>query len=204
MNNSILIIFTKNPELGKVKTRLAQSVGKEKALEIYKFLLNKTKQVTRNLPCDKAVYYSEEIIENDLWSPETFSKKLQKGDNLGQRMENAFFECFSEGYKKVIIIGSDLYDITPSHIETAFKKLEAHDAVIGPAADGGYYLLGLKQLFPKVFQQKKWSTDTVLRDTLEDLKTVDVALLDTRNDIDNYNDIKAHPAFQKFLKSIKI
>ncbi|MCM5661978.1 TIGR04282 family arsenosugar biosynthesis glycosyltransferase [Galbibacter mesophilus] len=197
--NNALLIFTRNPELGKVKTRLAKTVGNEKALGIYLFLLKHTQQIAKKINGDVFVFYSEEIAEDDIWNDGKFSKKIQKGNNLGERMKNAFEEIFRLGYKKAVIIGSDLYDLTTQHIDDAFQKLEINDAVVGPAQDGGYYLLGLKQLHPTVFQQKKWGTNTVLRDTLQSLHPLDVALLEERNDVDVYDDIKEHPAFQKFL-----
>ncbi|MEH6705494.1 MAG: TIGR04282 family arsenosugar biosynthesis glycosyltransferase [Galbibacter orientalis] len=197
---NILIIFTRNPELGKVKTRLAKDIGDKKALEIYIFLLEHTAKVAKRVNSNKVVYYSEEIPKKDLWNLEHFEKKLQCSSDLGERMMHAFDESFKEGYQNVIIIGSDMYDITEKHIEEAFQKLNNYDAVIGPATDGGYYLLGLKRMYPKIFQQKKWGTDTVLRETLEDLKTINVALLEELNDVDVYEDIEEHPAFQKFLK----
>ncbi|MDG3584023.1 TIGR04282 family arsenosugar biosynthesis glycosyltransferase [Galbibacter pacificus] len=198
---NILIIFTRNPRLGKVKTRLAKTIGNKKALEIYTLLLKKTAEVTAKVKADRVVYYSEDIVEDAVWSPAYFSKKIQKGNDLGERMMQAFKENFSKGYKNAVIIGSDMFDITPNHIEEAFQKLNTHNAVIGPAQDGGYYLLGLKKMHAELFQHKKWGTNSVLRDTLEDLKTVDVALLEELNDIDEYNDIKEHPAFQEFINN---
>ncbi|QLE00783.1 TIGR04282 family arsenosugar biosynthesis glycosyltransferase [Galbibacter sp. BG1] len=196
---NVLLIFTRNPVLGKVKTRLAKTLGDEKALEIYKFLLNRTSEVTGRILCDKNVYYSEEIPKKDLWDATIFTKQAQTGHDLGARMANAFQESFAAGYTKVVIIGSDLYDLTEKHLQQAFEKLDDHDAVIGPAKDGGYYLLGLKQMVPEVFQQKNWGTSSVLRDTLQSLKSLDVALLEELNDIDIYDDIKEHPAFKKFI-----
>ncbi len=100
MSKNQIIIFTRNPELGKVKTRLAKVIGDIDALKIYTFLLNKTKEVTLKLPCDKAVYYSEKIQEHDIWNPQFYQKYRQKGDDLGDRMENAFKDSFKKGYEK--------------------------------------------------------------------------------------------------------
>ena len=166
----LLIIFTRNPELGKVKTRLAKDIGDEAALALYQFLLEHTVSVTAPLKMDKQVFYSEEIQENDIWDSDIFNKKLQIGQDLGEKMENAFREAFSENYKSVMIIGSDLYDIKIEDLENAFFQLKTHDEVIGPAKDGGYYLLGMKSLNSSVFKNKKWSTNTVFKETLKDLK----------------------------------
>jgi len=189
MSKNLLLIFTRNPELGKVKKRLAKTVGNETALEIYKVLLKKTKKATQDLACDKLVYYSEKVIQNDIWGEKKYQKHQQFGENLGIRMKNSFEESFKKNYKKVIIIGSDLYDLSSQDIENAFKELDKNDVVIGPAKDGGYYLLGMKHLHKNIFEDKKWGTETVLKDTLNDLILKKVKLLDTKNDIDVYEDI---------------
>ncbi|MEX6626910.1 TIGR04282 family arsenosugar biosynthesis glycosyltransferase [Tenacibaculum salmonis] len=199
MSKNILLIFTRNPELGKTKTRLAKTVGDETALTIYKFLLAKTNEITANLNCDKAVYYSVKIRDNDIWDTKIYQKHQQKGENLGIRMENAFKNSFDEKYEKVLIIGSDLYDLSEEIIENAFDKLNSNDVVIGPAEDGGYYLLGMKTLHPNVFQNKAWGTETVRKDTLNDLQKVNVHLLKELNDVDVFEDIENHSAFQQFL-----
>ncbi|QXP73305.1 TIGR04282 family arsenosugar biosynthesis glycosyltransferase [Tenacibaculum sp. AHE15PA] len=199
MTKNLLLIFTRNPELGKAKTRLAKTVGDETALDIYKFLLDKTKEVTTNLPCDKAVYYSVKVRENDIWNNDVFKKHQQEGEDLGIRMLNAFKDGFEAGYEKIMIIGSDLYDLTPNHINDAFSKLDTNDVVIGPAEDGGYYLLGMKNLQSAIFKNKKWGTATVRKDTLKDLHKVSVHLLEELNDVDVFDDIKNHKAFQHFL-----
>lgn len=173
-SEELLIIFTRNPELGKVKTRLAKDIGDEAALALYRFLLEHTVSVTASLKVDKQVFYSEKIQEDDIWNSAIFSKRLQQGLDLGQKMENAFREAFSENYKSVVIIGSDLYDLETKDLENAFFQLKTHDAVIGPAKDGGYYLLGMKSLNSSVFKNKKWSTNTVFKETLKDLKNKNV------------------------------
>ena len=198
-SKNLLLVFTRNPELGKTKTRLAKSVGDETALEIYKFLLNKTKEVIHNLLCDKAVYYSIKIRNNDIWDDSIYQKEQQKGADLGFRMKNAFQNSFVKGYEKVIIVGSDLYDLTPNHINEAFSKLETYDVVIGPAKDGGYYLLGMNTLQPNIFENKNWGTSSVRKETLNDLQNASVYLLDELNDVDVIEDIENHELFQQFL-----
>ncbi len=203
MSDSLLLILTRNPELGKCKTRLAATVGDRAALEIYQFLLQHTVSLTKHLKVEKWVYYSEEIWEDDMWDNAHYQKKLQIGKDLGERMQNAFKDGFQAGFEKVITIGSDMYNLAQTDLEEAFSKLETHDYVVGPAEDGGYYLLGMKSLNQSLFQDKEWGTDTVLADTLQDLKTESVALLDERNDVDYYDDIKDIKAFAPFIKHIK-
>lgn len=203
-SNNLLLIFTRNPELGKGKRRLAATVGDEAALDIYKFLLDHTVAITKNLYAEKEVYYSEEIWENDIWDNQKFGKKLQVGKDLGLRMANAFQEGFQNEYQKIIIIGSDMLDLSQEDLENAFKSLEKNDFVVGPAEDGGYYLLGMKKFMPALFKNKTWGTETVLKDTLADLENENTALLETKNDVDYYEDIKDIKAFEPFLKHIKL
>jgi len=200
MSKNLLLVFTRNPALGKVKTRLAKTVGDTTALEIYTFLLERTRNIAAKVTADKAVYYSVKIRENDIWDATTFQKHQQVGEDLGIRMLHAFKNGFEAGYEKVLIIGSDLYDLTADTIANAFLALDENDLVIGPAEDGGYYLLGMNSLEEKVFKNKDWGTATVRKDTLEDLKDKKVFLLAPLNDVDVFEDIEHHPAFQKFLK----
>jgi uncharacterized protein len=162
-----LIIFIKNPVKGQVKTRLAETVGDEKALEIYQYLLEKTFEITKEIDCQKFVFYSDKIIKNDIWDTTIYIKKKQKGVDLGARMYAAFEEIFAIGnYKNIIIIGSDCPQLTPSLIEKAFDELKYNSFVIGPAYDGGYYLLGMKQLRIELFEKIIWSGPRVLIDTI--------------------------------------
>jgi len=197
--DNILLIFTRNPALGKVKTRLAQGVGEENALTIYKILLQHTHDVVLKTSSKKRVGYSVKVRENDLWESSLFEKFQQEGEDLGQRMKHAFSKAFSDTYKKVVIIGSDLYDLQPRHIEEAFEALTLHDAVIGPAKDGGYYLLGMRLLIPEVFKNKAWGSDTVLEKTLENLKPYSLHTLEELNDIDFAEDLEPYPEFTKYL-----
>ena len=198
-SKNLLIIFTKNPELGKCKTRLAKSIGETAALEVYKKLLQHTAKVTQDLSADKVVFYNIEPIDQDDFSSTYFSKKTQRGDDLGEKMSNAFQEGFQNNYEKVVIIGSDLYDLQTRDIDEAFLQLTHNDYVIGPAKDGGYYLLGMKKFTPEVFQEINWSTATVLKETLHILKNKKVALLTQKNDIDTIDDIKNIEVFQQYI-----
>ena len=199
-SENLLLIFTRNPELGKTKTRLAKTVGDEKALEIYKFLLEKTRNISSKVTSDKAVYYSVKIRENDIWDASSYQKHQQVGEDLGFRMLNAFKNSFDVGYEKVMIIGSDLYDLTSENIENAFQQLDSNDVVLGPAEDGGYYLLGMNALHENIFKNKDWGTASVRKDTLADLQDKAVFLLEELNDVDVFEDIEHHPAFAQFLQ----
>lgn len=189
--NKALIILVKNPELGKVKTRLAATEGDENALSIYKKLLEYTKDITANLEVDVFVYYSDFIDNNDLWSSSKYIKRLQKGNNLGERMNTAFKEVFKAGYDKVIAIGSDCIELTSNIITNGFTSLQNTNCTIGPAVDGGYYLIGLNQFESVIFEDISWSTDVVLKQTKEQLKKVNFTLHDlvTLNDLDTIEDL---------------
>jgi len=202
-SKNLLLIFTRNPVLGKCKTRLAATVGDESALEIYKFLLQHTVAITKSLTAAKQVYYSEEIKEDDIWDSKFYDKKLQSGQDLGVRMANAFQEGFASGFEKIIVIGSDMFDLDQKDIEIAFSTLAENDFVIGPAQDGGYYLLGMSTFNAELFQNKEWGKPTVLEATLKNLKDEKMTLLDERNDVDLYEDIKNNEAFHPFIKHIK-
>ena len=200
MNSKNLIItFIRNPELGKVKSRLAKGIGEASALEVYKLLLEYTKNVLLELTCDKAVYYSVKIRDNDIWNPEIFSKHQQFGNDLGKRMQNAFEKGFEKGYEKIIIVGSDLYDLNAEIINNAFNQLDHNDNVIGPAEDGGYYLLGMKTLDKEVFKIDNWGTETVYKQTISKLKNNSVSVLNALNDIDYVEDLKPYNVFKSYI-----
>lgn len=198
-NKNLLIIFTRNIELGKCKTRLARTIGPQKALELYKMLVAHTATISRLVNADKCVYYSEFPEINDYFEDNVYSKYQQKGSDLGERMRHAIGAGFKSGYSKVIIIGSDIYDLDTKDIEASFEALNENDFVIGPAQDGGYYLLGMKKHNQAIFENKNWGTSTVLKDTLRDLEGESLMLRPVRNDVDVYEDIKNIPAFQRFL-----
>ena len=189
MKSELLMIFVRNPIIGTVKTRLASKIGNKLALKVYNELTRHTASICEKIKTKKKIYYSKEIIYNDLWSDLVFQKQLQCEGDLGQRMKTAFDEAFDEGYKKVIIIGSDVYSLSELMIQQAFKELNYHDVVIGPALDGGYYLLGLKMNYPKIFNDKNWGTKSVLKETLDDIKSKSIFFLNPQNDIDDYDDL---------------
>ena len=202
-NTDLLLIFTRNPEPGKCKTRLAAKVGDKVALDVYNFLLRHTVSITKNLAVDKQVYYSEEIWEEDIWGNDIYEKRLQKGEDLGERMMNAFENGFENGYQRIIIIGSDMYDLSQNDLEKAFFELKENDFVVGPAEDGGYYLLGMTKQKTILFKNKDWGKASVFESTLHDLEDENFVLLPMRNDVDHLEDIQDIDAFQPFLKHIE-
>lgn len=192
MKKNILLVFCKNPTKGQVKTRLAQSIGDEKALYIYQKLLEKTASILKDLNCTITIYYSESTVENDFFSNKNVVKKVQKGKDLGERMGNAFKEAF-QTFHKVVIIGTDLWTVEAGDIEKAFNALNNNTAVIGPSLDGGFYLLGLTRYLPSLFKNKLWGTGEVLEKTVSDLSEEKVFFLAEKNDIDTFEDLQQHP-----------
>ena len=189
---NLLLIFVKNPQLGKVKTRLAATIGDQEALRIYLKLLERTREVTLPLAVDKIVCYTPEVLTNDRWDNEHYRKTLQAEGDLGERMYRAFEQGFAQGYQRICIIGSDCYELSTEVIQEAFEQLNAHDVVIGPSTDGGYYLLGMNRLHARFFTDKAWSTARVMEDTVHDAKRMNLRWfeLPTHTDVDEEDDLK--------------
>lgn len=184
-------IFVKNPEIGKVKTRLAASVGDKEALSIYQNLLGYTKQIVSKVNGKKEVWYSKFLDENDLWENDFFRKNVQQGEDLGARMKQAFEKSFLlNEHELVILIGSDCAELETAHINEAFEKLKKNDLVIGPAKDGGYYLIGMSKFSPEVFDEINWSTSKVLEQTIRKINEHGASfyLLEALNDVDELED----------------
>ncbi len=191
MKDQLLIIFVKNPQLGRAKTRLAATIGEVAALEAYKRLLKRTAEITAPLNIEKVVYYDQFVDREDLWSNNLYHKDLQIEGNLGEKMKDAFDKAFEKGYQRICIIGSDCYDLTTELLHLAFDNLSNKDAVIGPSEDGGYYLLGLSKPCSALFENKQWSTDSVCADTEADLKNANFSYekIELLSDVDTEKDL---------------
>ncbi len=182
-----LIIFVKNPELGQVKTRLAKSIGSQRAMEVYIQLLEHTRWVTDQLSeVTRFVYYADTVSTRDVWNDTVYEKRLQHGKTLGERMQGAFADCFEEGADKVVIIGSDCLEIQLEHLQAAIGYLDTADVVIGPATDGGYYLLGMNALYRELLKGIRWSTSAVFQQTRQKLERLGLSyhLLEMLSDVD--------------------
>jgi rSAM/selenodomain-associated transferase 1 len=192
LSSTALVIFVRNPILGQVKTRLAKDIGDERALAIYLQLLEHTLKITRSLSFRKFIYYADEVSDYDLWSVPGYTKRMQSGTNLGERMLNSFKELFEQGFTRIVIIGSDCLQLQAENLQEAVTLLESNTAVIGPASDGGYYLLGLTKLYPELFVNKPWSTNQVLTKTIDDFNNqgISYALLEELSDIDDITDLE--------------
>lgn len=189
----LLIVFAKNLELGKVKTRLAKSIGAAKALEIYTYLLKYTEELSSQLDADRAIFYSKwiEAEESRVFKHPDIQQYVQKGEDLGERMYQAIAWGLGQGYERVALIGSDCYELELKDLEEAFEALGEHDFVIGPAEDGGYYLIGSSSLNKAVFEDKEWSTDQVFSSAIQSLEEVNSSyhVLTKHSDIDYLEDL---------------
>ncbi len=188
MKKEVVLVFQKNEVLGKVKTRLAASVGEKQALEIYLQLLDKTYLALRDISVSTITYFSEFIPDNPIHSAE--NKLVQVGQDLGERMKNAFAGCFESGMQKVVLIGTDCPSLEGKHIIQAFEALDQSDLVLGPAKDGGYYLIGMKCRANFLFEGITWSSELVLSQTLAlaAAQGLQTSLLPVLEDIDTLED----------------
>ena len=181
-----IIIFQKNAELGKVKTRLAATIGDQAALEAYQQLVKYTHKVASQTTADKMLFFTDYLEEDLSKYPSHYRFELQSGEDLGDKMKNAFKQLINEKYDRLVIIGTDCAEITSELISEAFEVLKNHEVVIGPAHDGGYYLLGMRRFIPDLFDGIPWSTEQVASLTIEYLENnkVSYGLLPTLSDVD--------------------
>ena len=188
MKKEVVLVFQKNAILGKVKTRLASGIGEPRALEIYKHLMQSTYSVLEHVEAPVWTYYSDFIPETV--NPPIAESFVQEGQNLGERMAHAFARSFESGMDKVVLIGTDCPTLQSHHLHEAFEALTHSDLVLGPATDGGYYLVGMKRRADYLFKGIEWSTAEVLSQTLAVATAHGLlsTLLDELSDIDTQED----------------
>ena len=190
-----LIVFLKAPRPGSVKTRLAKTVGPERACAIYRELLDR---VIANLAgiTDVEVRFTPDNAGGEIahWVQKNWRARPQGCGHLGERLQRAFADSFSEGFERVIVVGSDCPHVSKNDIRHAVGELDSHDAVIGPAVDGGYWLIGLRAPQPELFREIAWSSNQVLAQTLGHAKTLGLRtrLLRLLSDIDTEEDWNAY------------
>ncbi len=193
----VVLLFVKAPITGQVKTRLAGDIGEEAALDLYKLFTSDILATVEEAGYALRIFFSPPEGKTILadWLPSRYHLMPQEGKDLGAKMENAFARIFAEGFSSAVLIGSDIPDLPAAIIHEAFFSLESNDAVIGPAADGGYYLIGFKKktFLPDVFHGMPWSTRGVLSKTLPVLERAlhCFHLAPRWNDIDTLDDLRA-------------
>jgi hypothetical protein len=195
-DNPVILLFVKAPLRGQVKSRLAAVLGQDAALELYRnFVLDILASIEKSgVPCIICHHPpdSGEIVKNWLGGRHRFLP--QEGRDIGERMERAFRRAFSEGASRAVLVGSDIPDLTPKLLNDALALLSENGAVIGPATDGGYYLIGFRSetFLPDIFRGVAWSTDTVFSRTMQIFERAHhkVSLLPPWRDVDAIDDLK--------------
>jgi len=185
MQKNQLIIFSKVSIAGKVKTRLAEQLGATKAKEIHDQLYKNTISVVKKANIGFQVYLNKDPGELPY-----YDYKIQSGGNLGDKMRHALKTELLKS-EKACIIGSDILNLTAKDINLAFEKLTDNDVVLGPALDGGYYLIGMKRVYEDLFSGVSWGSSSVLKDTIKrcEKQGLSFFLLPQHNDVDRPEDV---------------
>jgi uncharacterized protein len=188
-----LIIFTRYPEPGKTKTRLIPALGENGAAQLHRRMAEHTLEQARSLTCAIEIWYvggTKELMQD--WLGTDLCYREQPTGDLGDRMCGAFRSAFEQGYQSVMIIGTDCPGITTAILAQGFAELQNLVVAIGPAIDGGYYLIGLQRLVPELFQGITWSTSTVFSETvaIADKLQLPTYSLPSLSDIDLPNDLQ--------------
>lgn len=194
LKGCMAFMVVKAPIPGKVKSRLAGTVGDEKAAEIYRKLVLEEVKVLRDPKIPLTVLYHpmgmESAIRDMVGSGLVL--KPQRGEDLGERLQNGFLDLFEYGFDRVVALSSDVPELTKGTVLEAFASLDDNDAVIGPCPDGGYYLIGFRTLTfrPEALTRVDMGTDRTASETLEALKGLKVKILPELSDIDTLEDLK--------------
>lgn len=200
----VLVLFTKAPVQGQVKTRLGQSLGDEAAVNAHVQLVQHALLRLAHVP-DVAtqLWLSEPHAQGERWAAQyDLPYQLQSGAGLGQRMGHVFTSLFAAGVRQVVLVGTDCPDIDAKYVGQAFDALLERPAVFGPAEDGGYGLVGLSQtsapLVPQVFQQINWGSDQVMVQTRHQLRQLGLTWQELEQiwDVDQYKD------WQRYLDNL--
>lgn len=200
--HAALAIFAKAPIPGQVKTRLCPPLTPDEAATLHgSFVLDtlertKAAALTLKSPLDRYLACapsSTHVFFKIMEERQGVKLMDQAGDDLGARMHQAFRSLFDQGYEQVLLIGTDVPTLPLDRFRQALALLENHDLVLGPAFDGGYYLIGLKRPAPELFADIPWSTDQVLKLTQEKAVTLGLttALLEPWRDVDTLADLQA-------------
>lgn len=195
--HNAVITFIKSPDKGRVKTRLAKGVGEKTALELYQCFVMDVLDMVRSAPWTLRIYYYPEKRCSRIrsWLGNNWDLFPQTGTTLGDKMKNALADTFAAGYERAVLIGSDLPDLPPDILDTAFKALNNKDAVLGPSPDGGYYLIGFtaKGFVPRIFNDIPWGTNRVFELTMNNFAAHGVVpfCLAAWRDIDTQDDLQA-------------
>ncbi len=195
-SDSIVLLFIKAPQKGLVKSRLAAAIGPDAALELYKSFVLDVVEMLQDAGYPFRICFYPVAAQGAVsdWLGPRHQYAPQEGDDLGERMKNAFQRIFSEGYRRAVLIGSDIPDLAKAVLQESFASLEKNDLVLGPAADGGYYLMGFNKdsFLPELFHGIEWSSPTVFRDTVDIARAAkrSLHLAPEWNDVDSVQDLR--------------
>jgi uncharacterized protein len=194
MKRDAIIFFLRYPELGKVKTRLAMEIGDELAYDLYRCFIQDIFKAIQTVDAETIIVGTGSA---GVKPPEIFDRSfclVQQGGDLGERMYRAFTDVFSRGFSRAVLIGSDCPGFPEDYIRQAITSLRNRDVVIGPSADGGYYLIAFHEhtLRKEIFQGISWGTSRVFTQTAEKIKDNRLALseLAVVADIDEMDDLR--------------
>lgn len=205
MLENVLIIFMKYPEPGLVKTRLAKDIGKQKASLLYRLFVEAVLKGTQDRRFARIIFYwpPEKKIQIRNWIGSDLEIYPQKGVDLGERLSHAFKFAFEKRAKRVIAIGTDCPTLESRVIVEAFRRLKDSSCVLGPALDGGYYLVGLSSFYPELFKGIPWGQNTVLEKTKDKIKNsgLKFSILKPYPDIDSLADLNL--VKDKLLKNFR-
>ena len=198
---SIIIVLAKAPLKGEVKNRLGKNIGMGRSKWVYEQLLYHTSKVTKKTKIKTVLFKNKNHKKLESLFKHSITSFLQKGKDLGEKMENTFLWAFEKKYQKVILIGTDLWSLNEKIVINSFKILNDNDLVIGPSYDGGYYLIGMKKFNKNIFKNIPWSTNKVLEKTISKTKGKKISFLEIANDIDSFSDLKSSLSlFEKYQK----
>ena len=194
---NVLGVFVKAPVAGRVKTRLAAEIGPLRAAALYRCLGSQVVQALAGEEYETVVWYAPRcdgrLVRAWLKGLGVSRFRAQSGGELGNRLRGAFATHFCEGARRTLIIGSDCSGVDRGVVRAAFAALDEHDVILGPAHDGGYYLIGLRAPAPQLFRGIAWSTEAVLEQTLARARQLELnaAMLPTLRDVDTASDARA-------------
>jgi len=197
MQHEAIIVLIKSPDRVLVKSRLAESIGDDRARILYRYFVEDLLDILAGQDVHLRIYFQPPDAKEDIarWLGNRYDLFPQRGEDLGERMREAFEETFQQGYRSALLIGSDAPDLTAPIFQEGFGALSIHDAVLGPSMDGGYYLIGFRDdtFRPEIFEGIPWSTNVVFQKTLEIFIALGdmVHILPIWRDIDVIEDLKA-------------
>lgn len=195
-NKNALILMTKAPRIGTVKTRLQPELTAGQALRLYQAMVEDTVRQFKAVNfCDLKIFYHPGDADGEMknWLGDQFEFLPQQGSDPGERMYHAIAEMLKQNYQKVVLVCSDIPTLDSTTIVRAFTNLDDYDVVLGPGKDGRYYLIGMKQPYPDLFEDVAWSTNLVLQQTIQKAGSLglEIVQLEKKFDVETYDEAES-------------